>query len=54
MSVDTSWTYLTHIKLVVCLEVSGQSHMTPSETSCMPLLERVGTMYGESGGMPLC
>jgi hypothetical protein len=28
--------------------------MTPFETSCMPLLEIVGMLYGESGDMPLC
>jgi len=27
--------------------------MMPSETSCMPSLEKVGTLYGENGGMPL-
>ncbi len=27
--------------------------MTPSETSCMFLLEGVGMLYGENGGTPL-
>jgi len=27
--------------------------MMPSETSCMHLLEKVGTLNGESSGMPL-
>jgi hypothetical protein len=28
--------------------------MTPFETSCMPLLEKVGTLYENSGDTPLC
>jgi hypothetical protein len=28
--------------------------MMPFKTSCMPSLEKVGMMYGDSGGMPLC
>jgi hypothetical protein len=28
--------------------------MTPLKTSCMLSFERVGTLYGESDGMPLC
>ncbi len=28
-------------------------HMTPSKMSCMPLLKRMGTLYGENGDMPL-
>jgi hypothetical protein len=28
--------------------------MMPSETSCMPLLEIIDMMYGESNGTPLC
>jgi hypothetical protein len=27
--------------------------MMPLETLCMPSFEKVGMMYGESGGMPL-
>jgi hypothetical protein len=27
--------------------------MMPFEMSCMPLLEIMGTMYGENNGMPL-
>jgi hypothetical protein len=27
--------------------------MTPFETSCMPLLDRMGTLHGENGGTPL-
>jgi hypothetical protein len=27
--------------------------MTPSKMSCMPLLEKMGTLYGEIGDMPL-
>jgi len=29
-------------------------HLDPSEMSCMLLLEKVGMLYGESGGTPLC
>jgi hypothetical protein len=28
--------------------------MMQSEMSCMPSLEKVGTLYGESGGTFLC
>jgi hypothetical protein len=27
--------------------------MMPSKKLCMPLLERMGTLYGENGGTPL-
>ncbi len=41
----------THI---VCCPFGGQQIATPLETSCMPPLERMGMLYGESDNTALC
>ncbi len=54
MIVDIGWTHLACTKLIVDLEVNKYPHMMPSEMSCMPLFERLVTLYEENTGMLLC